>query len=144
LTSSTDLWRIIVQDLLAISPSALLSCSLLFESAQSLRKKALRFRHVQAVLDTGDRSQIQSVKTVPISGKMVPPEFYSVPGTPLLVRVSKDRGVVSLVSAITGKALDDWSELSPPERIHGIAVHESRRYGVIVVIECVNRTRTGM
>jgi hypothetical protein len=144
LTSSTDLWRIIVQDLLAISPSALLSRSLLSESAHSLRKKALRFHHVQAVLDTGDHSQLQSVRTAPISGKMVPPEFYGVPGTSLLVRVSKDRGVVSLVSAITGKALDDWSELSPPERINGIAVHESRRYGVIVVIKYVNRTRTGM
>jgi hypothetical protein len=62
LIASTALWRTVVEDLLIISPNALLSRSIMNETADSLRSRALRFRYAEEALSTRDEVSVADLE----------------------------------------------------------------------------------
>jgi hypothetical protein len=129
-----------MSDLLAISPSVLLSRSLSTESARSLRRKALRFRDVQNRLDMTGPSRPTSMENVPLYGE-VDDIYRVIPGTSLLIRAVKSICAVQIVRSTTGCAIDSWLVPGPEPMfgITGLTVHDSETYGVVVLFHIVQR-----
>jgi hypothetical protein len=138
-STSLNIWRAIVHDLLIVSPNSLLSRSFTNETAESLRKKALRFLRIDHTLSRNDPSQFQSVidsfEIIPKDLRRTPATgIHMLPGTPYAVYIS-EYASMHLVSLDDGHEVDVW--MPPEPRNFGSAtinVYPSMRYGLIVIV----------
>jgi hypothetical protein len=138
-STSLKIWRAVIHDLLLVSPNSLLSRSFVHETAQSLRKKALRFLRIDSTLSRKDPSQFQSVidsfKIVPKDPRRTPASgICLLPGTRYAAYIS-DYASMHLVSLDDGHEVDVWM---PPESLviipAAMNVYPSARYGLVVMV----------
>jgi hypothetical protein len=132
LRASTALWRAVVHDLLIISPNAVLSQSIMNQTADSLRSRALRFRYAEEALSTRDEVSVVNLELPKPPASSV----EMLPSTACAIYQSES-GSVYILSLISQS--DDpvyrWETTDPDMRSYGsqLVFGTSATYGLVAV-----------
>jgi hypothetical protein len=132
LIASTALWRTVVEDLLIISPNAFLSQSIMNETADSLRSRALRFRYAEEALSTRDEVSIADLELPEPPAGLI----EMLPGTACTIYQSESGSVyiLSLISQ-SDDPVDRWETTDPDMQCSEsrLVFGTSATYGLVAV-----------
>jgi hypothetical protein len=117
LIASTALWRTVVKDLLIISPNAFLSQSIMNETAESMRSRALRFRNAEVALSTRDEVPVADLDLPELPASPV----EMLPGTGCAIYQS-GTGSVYILSLVrrSENPVDHWESTKSGMHCHHI------------------------